>query len=203
MTSKGLLVRLQVKGGQDADTEEFLRSALPLAQQELATTAWFAIRFGGSEYGIFDVFPGDAGRDAHLGGPVAASLVRSAGDLLDQPPAIDKLDVLAEKIPAAGSGGEITKGLLLTFKAKQGEEANVERFLRDARALVLEEPKTVAWWAIRLANGDYGIFDVFADNGGRLAHLAGHVPRELAKHSLTLLGSVPDTTLLDVLAAKL
>ena len=51
--------------------EEFLRSALPLVRQEAATTAWFALRFGRSEYGIFDVFADEAGRDAHLTGPVA------------------------------------------------------------------------------------------------------------------------------------
>jgi quinol monooxygenase YgiN len=203
MATQGLLVRMDVKHGRDADTEEFLRSALPLVQQEPMTSAWFAVRFGRGEYGIFDVFPDEAGRDAHLNGKVAAALMQRAGDLLEKPPDIGKLEVLAQKLPSPGSGGAVTKGVLLTFKAKQGHEAEVEQFLRTARTLVVEEPKTVAWWAIRLANGDYGIFDVFPDNGGRFAHLAGHVPRELAKHSLALLGSVPDLTLIDILSAKL
>ena len=68
MTTKGLLVRLEAKSGKEAEVEEFLRSAVPLVQQEAGTTAWFAIRFGQSEFGIFDVFPDEAGRDAHLTG---------------------------------------------------------------------------------------------------------------------------------------
>ena len=65
-----------------------------------------------------------------------------------------------------------------------------------------QEPKTIAWFAIRLDDSHFGIFDVFPDNGGRFAHLTGHVPRELAKHSLSLLGSVPDIGMLDVVDAK-
>ena len=67
----------------------------------------------------------------------------------------------------------------------------------------MDEPKTTAWFAIRTEDGEYGIFDVFPDNGGRFAHLAGHVPRELAKHALTLLGSMPEMEMLSVEAEKL
>jgi hypothetical protein len=101
-------------------------------------------------------------------------------------------------LPATSSGEPVTKALPLTFKAKAGHETQVAQFLRDAQALVEQEPKTVAWFAIRLDDGHFGIFDVFPDNGGRFAHLTGHVPRELAKHSLSLLGSVPDIGMLDV-----
>jgi quinol monooxygenase YgiN len=203
MASKGLLVRMDAKHGRGGDTEAFLVSALPLVRAEPATQGWFAIRFGRGEYGIFDVFPNDAGRDAHLNGAVANALMQKAGELLDKPPEIAKLDVLAEKVPLADAAETVTRGVLLTFRAKAGHEGEVEKFLRDARSLVMEEPKTFAWYAIRLADGHYGIFDVFPDNGGRFAHLTGQVPRELARHSLALLGSVPDMTLLDILAAKL
>jgi hypothetical protein len=67
---------------------------------------------------------------------------------------------------------------------------------------VEDEPETTAWFAIHL-DGSYGIFDVFPDAGGRFKHLTGHVPRELLKHGLKLLGSFPDTEMLDVLAHKL
>lgn len=203
MVTRGLLVRLDVKHGKDAEVEEFLRSALPLVRAEPATTAWFAIRFGRGEYGIFDVFPDDAGRDAHLGGPVAAALMSRAGELFDQPPRIQKLDVLASKLPATPPAEPDTKAVLLTFRAKTDHTGDVEQFLRDALPLVEAEPKTTAWFAIHLDDGHYGIFDVFPDNGGRFAHLTGHVPRELAKHALTLLGSVPDPELPGVLAEKL
>jgi hypothetical protein len=89
---------------------------------------------------------------------------------------------------------------LLTFKAKHGHEGNVEQFLRDAKAFVDEEPETTAWFAIHLEDGHYGIFDVFPDHGGRFKHLTGRVAQDLAKHALTLLGSLPDPELPNVLA---
>ncbi len=101
MVSRGLLVRLVAKSGKNEEVEEFLLSALPLVQQELNTTAWFAIHLGWSEYGIFDVFPDDAGRDAHLSGQVAKALMERAGALFAEAPSIQKLDVLADKLPAS------------------------------------------------------------------------------------------------------
>jgi quinol monooxygenase YgiN len=193
---------LEVKPGNDAVAEDVLRSALPMVRAEAATTAWFAIRFGRSEYGIFDVFADDAGRDAHLVGPVARALAEAGDTVFARAPRTQKLDVLADKLPATSSGEPVTKALLLTFKAKSGHESQVEQFLRDAQPLVEQEPKTVAWFAVRLDDGRFGIFDVFPDNGGRFAHLTGHVPRELAKHALSLLGSVPDIEMLDVVEAK-
>jgi quinol monooxygenase YgiN len=193
---------LEVKPGNDAVAEDVLRSALPMVRAEAATTAWFAIRFGRSEYGIFDVFPDDAGREAHLKGPVAHALADAGDTVLAGAPRIQKLDVLADKLPVTSSGEPVTKALLLTFKAKSGHESQVEQFLRDAQPLVEQEPKTVAWFAVRLDDGHFGIFDVFPDNGGRFAHLTGRVPRELAKHALSLLGSVPDIEMLDVVEAK-
>jgi quinol monooxygenase YgiN len=203
MVSRGLLVRLEAKPGKEAEVEAFLRSALPLVQKEAGTVAWFAVRFGRAEYGIFDVFPDDAGREAHLAGPVALALKERADELFVRPPQIQRLNVLSDKLPAGRPAAQDTKGLLLTFKAKSGHEPQVEQFLREAQPLVMNEPKTTAWFAIQTDDGQYGIFDVFPDNGGRFAHLAGHVPRELAKHALTLLGSMPDMEMLGVEAEKL
>ena len=203
MVSKGLLVRLEAKSGKDAEVEEFLLSALPIVREEAATTAWFAIRFGRSDYAIFDAFPDDAGREAHLSGPVAKALMERADALFAEPPRIQKLDVLADKLPATIPKEPDTKGLFLTFEAKEGHAPEVEQFLRHAQPLVEEEPETIAWFAIRTDDGKYGIFDVFPDNGGRFKHLIGHVPRELAKSALSLLGSVPDMEMLNVLAEKL
>ncbi len=96
----GLLVRLEAKPGKEAEVESFLRGALPIVQQELATSAWFAIRFGPTSFGIFDVFPDDAGRQAHLTGQVAAALMARASELFAQPPAIEQIDILADKLPS-------------------------------------------------------------------------------------------------------
>ena len=203
MVTRGLLVTMDVNPATDPAVEAFLQSALPMAQQEDGTTAWFAVRFGRSEYGIMDVFPSETERDRHLNGPIAQALIENAPALLMQAPRIQKVNVLAEKLPLPGASQTVTKGLLLTFQAKQGHATQVEQFLRDAQPLVQAEPHTIAWFALDLGDGQYGIFDVFPDNSGRFAHLTGHVPRELAKHSLTLLGSVPDMQMIDIIAAKL
>ena len=99
MVKLALFVRLEAKRGKEADVEKFLRGGLPIVQEEPATIAWFAIRLGPSTFGIFDAFPDEAGRQAHLSGRVAAALMAKAPDLLAQPPAIEKVDVLAAKLP--------------------------------------------------------------------------------------------------------
>jgi hypothetical protein len=88
MVKVALWVRLDAKPGKEADVEAFLRAGLPLVQAEPATTAWFGIRMGPSTFGIFDAFPDEAGRNAHLSGRLA------------KPPAIEKVDVLAAKLPS-------------------------------------------------------------------------------------------------------
>lgn len=93
-----LLVRLVAKPGKEEEVAAFLSSALPLAQSETATVVWFALRISKGEFGIFDAFPDDAGRKAHLAGPIAAALMAKAGDLLAQPPKIEPVDLLAAKL---------------------------------------------------------------------------------------------------------
>ena len=67
-------------------------------QQEPATTAWFGIRLGPTTFAIFDAFPDDAGRDAHVSGKVAKVLMEKAPELLAEPPKIEKADVLADRL---------------------------------------------------------------------------------------------------------
>ncbi|MGW0175639.1 putative quinol monooxygenase [Rhodococcus sp. NPDC003322] len=98
VTTKALLVRLEAKAGKEDAVEEFLRSAVPLVEQEPDTTAWFAVRFGPSSFGIIDAFPDEAGRAAHLGGAVAKALGERAEELFSVPPEISNLDVLADKL---------------------------------------------------------------------------------------------------------
>ena len=98
MAKVALFVRLYAKLGKEAEVESFLRSGLALVEQEPATTAWFGIRLGPSTFGIFDVFPDEAGREAHLTGRVAAALMAKASELLARPPVIEKADVLASKL---------------------------------------------------------------------------------------------------------
>jgi len=99
MVTVGLQVTLQAKPGREGDVQRFLEGGLALVNEEPDTTAWFAIRMGPTTYGIFDVFPSDAGRQAHLQGRVAEALMAQAADLFDEPPDIGPIDVLAAKLP--------------------------------------------------------------------------------------------------------
>lgn len=98
MVKVAIVARLVAKAGKEEEVAAFLASALPLAEQEHATTVWFALRFSKNEFGIFDAFPNEAGRTAHLNGPIAAALMAKAGELLAEPPRIDKVDLLAAKL---------------------------------------------------------------------------------------------------------
>jgi quinol monooxygenase YgiN len=99
MVTVGLLVRLLAKPGKEAEVTSFLKGGLSLVEEEPATIAWFAIRLGPSEFGIFDAFPDDSGRQAHLSGRVADALMAQAPELLEQPPVIEPVDVIAAKLP--------------------------------------------------------------------------------------------------------
>ncbi len=101
MVSVALYVRLEAKSGKEAEVEAFLKGGLPLVQAEPGTTAWFGIRLGPSTFGIFDCFPDEKGRQAHLSGKVAAALMAQAPELFSKEPVIEKVDVLAAKLPEA------------------------------------------------------------------------------------------------------
>ena len=94
-----LLVRLEARPGKESEVEQFLRGGLEIVQDEPATTTWYALRLGPSTFGIFDTFPDDSGRQAHLSGRVAAALMAKAGELLSKPPQIEKVDIVAAKLP--------------------------------------------------------------------------------------------------------
>ena len=97
----------------------------------------------------------------------------------------------------------VTVALLVRLEAKPGKEEEVERFLNSGLALVQEEPATTAWFAIRMGPSTFGIFDAFADESGRQAHLAGKVAAALKQKAAELFAEPPAIETVDVLAAKL
>lgn len=99
MVNCALFMRLEAKPGKEAEVEEFLRSGRALVEEEAGTTAWFALRLNQREFGIFDAFPDESGRRAHLAGKVAEALFAKDLDLLAKEPVIEKIDVLADKLP--------------------------------------------------------------------------------------------------------
>ena len=97
MEKYALLASVQAKPGKEQAVEDFLKSALPLAQQEPGTIRWYAFKTGPDTFGIFDTFADEAGREAHLTGEIAKALRANADTLLAIPPKIEKLDILATK----------------------------------------------------------------------------------------------------------
>lgn len=97
MDTVAILALLEAKPGKEKELEAFLKSAQPLAVAEPATTTWYAVKLGPARFGIFDTFPNDAGRQAHLSGPIAKALMAKADELLAKPPQIEMLDILASK----------------------------------------------------------------------------------------------------------
>lgn len=96
--TKALLVRFEAIEGKGDEVVAFLDQGLGLTQEEPATARWFGLRFGPTSFGIFDAFPDEEGRRAHLAGPVAEALMENVGRLF-QAPSIEEVDVLAEKDP--------------------------------------------------------------------------------------------------------
>ena len=96
-----------------------------------------------------------------------------------------------------------TVGLFVTMEAKPGREGDVAEFLDSGLALVNQEPGTTLWFALRLSNSRYGIFDVFLDDAGRDAHLHGKVAEALMARSPDLFTGPPDIQQVDIQAAKL
>ena len=99
MSKVALYVPLEAKPGKEKEVAEFLKSASPLVDAEPGTVSWFAIQNGPSSFAIFDTFNDETGRNAHLSGKVAAALMAKAGELLAKPPTINKIDILADKLP--------------------------------------------------------------------------------------------------------
>jgi quinol monooxygenase YgiN len=93
--------------------------------------------------------------------------------------------------------------LYLELKAKPGKEEEVAKFLANARALVLAETETVAWFAVRFDKATFAIFDAFNDEAGRTAHLNGAVAAALMANAADLLALAPEIRQPGVLADKL
>ena len=94
---KALFVRLTAKPEREADVAQFLMDALATVNEEQGTVSWYALRFDASTFAIFDTFGDEDGRQAHLGGKVAAALMARADELFANPPMILQADVLASK----------------------------------------------------------------------------------------------------------
>src|SRR5438477_1075190 len=96
-----------------------------------------------------------------------------------------------------------TKALFVRLEAKLGKENEVAKLLREGRGLEQQEPATIAWFGIRLGPTTFAIFDAFADDAGRDAHLSGKVAKALMEKAPDLLADPPKIEKSDVLADRL
>jgi quinol monooxygenase YgiN len=93
-------------------------------------------------------------------------------------------------------------GIWVQLEAKPGKEKEVEAFLKSAQPLAEREPGTITWYAIKMGPGKYGIFDTFADESGRNAHLNGEIAKALFAKANELFAKPPDVAKPEVLASK-
>lgn len=101
MLKLALLARFEAKPGKEDEVARFMDQALALANQESSTPVWFALRLSPSVFGVFDAFTDEAGRQAHLNGPIAQALMANAPELLASPPSIEPVEILGAKIQSA------------------------------------------------------------------------------------------------------
>ncbi|EYF02815.1 putative quinol monooxygenase [Chondromyces apiculatus] len=204
MVKVALVVKLQAKAGKEEALGSFLAGALPLAEDERGTPVWFALRLGASTFGIFDAFPDDAARQTHLSGPIAKALMAKAPELLDAPPSIEPVEVLAVKLARAYPDRSVARlGLLARLEAKAGKEEDVARFLAGALPAAEGEPGTSVWFAFRVGPSTFGIFDTFPDEAARKAHLSGPIATALLAKASELLAAAPVIEPVALTAGKL
>lgn len=96
----------------------------------------------------------------------------------------------------------VTLGILALLEAQPGKGSELAEFLKEARELAIAEEGTVSWYAFKISDTSYGIFDTFATDGARTAHINGQIPAALAKVTVDLLASDPDIRPVDILAVK-
>jgi quinol monooxygenase YgiN len=104
-------------------------------------------------------------------------------------------------IPMTGTQ-ELTRGLLVRLEAKEGKGDDLAQFLEAGRALAEAETGTVTWYAFKVSDTEYGVFDTFETDAARQAHLDGAIPPALTEVAPDLLVSEPSIQPVDLIAAK-
>jgi quinol monooxygenase YgiN len=97
---------------------------------------------------------------------------------------------------------DVKYGLLAKLQARPGRADDLAKLLEAARELAVAESGTVTWYAFTTGDGTFGIFDTFADEAGRQAHLNGQIPGALAEVASELLSSDPVIDQVAVVAVK-
>jgi quinol monooxygenase YgiN len=92
-------------------------------------------------------------------------------------------------------------GLLVVLEARAGKEADAEAFLKSAQPLALTEKGTLKWYAFKIGPRKFGIFDTFANEASRIAHLNGDIAKALGARANELFAVPPQVEKVEVLAS--
>jgi quinol monooxygenase YgiN len=206
MAKLALYIPLHVKNGKEQEVSETLRRAVPIVSAEPGTVAWFAIQEGLSRFAIFETFDDEAGRDAHLNGPVARALMDEAksGDLFEQAPKIHTLEIVADKVRDSQMPKDSFKSaVFIPLQAKRGKVKDVMHFMRSVLPLVNAESDSVAWFAVQERHSSFAIFAVFDDKTGRDAHFNKALATILMDNAESLFVGIPELRTLRILELNL
>ncbi len=199
----GLLVIMKAKSGKEAAVKNFLLGGLNLVNQEPLTASWFAFQIDQNTFGIYDTFEAEEGRQAHLRGEVAKALLANARELLEDFDPNTDIQTIG-LVASNHKSGNQRKGLLVIMKSQQGKSEQVANFLTAGGTMVSDEPQTLSWYALKLDHNTYAIFDTFADDQGRDAHLNGKIVAALMENAPVILDGFEVSAIqkVDILASK-
>lgn len=195
-----LMVRLDAKPEHAAAVAQMLADGRAVVLDEPHTPYWFAARMSPTSFGIFDAFPTDADRTAHLQGRLATSLLAKAPVVLASAPAIDRVEIIGRKHATSSA---VTVGLVAQVRARPERAGEVEALLASGEQIVAAEPGTTVWFALKLDATRFAIFDAFATAAARQAHIEGKLARTLVSRAGELLAEPPVIEPIDILASKL
>lgn len=174
-----LLVRIKACSGHEKAVADFLRAGLALAQAEKETISWYALQFSSNTFGVFDTFPTESGRDAHLSGAIGSQLPGLVQKGIIEAPQVEKVNILASKLTHAKSGDNQVALVVRVTPFSSGYSSAVNDFLIAGLPLAQEEIATNTWYALKFSDGTYGVFDTFPNDAGRQAHLNGRIGSQL------------------------
>jgi quinol monooxygenase YgiN len=186
------MIKMESQHNKSAELEKFLKLGGSLVKKtEPNTKVWFALKESNKEFIIFDAFLNDEGRNQHFAGKVAAALKEDSKVLVKGGwedgvvKHITNSRILSSKMPSTNT--KVTVANYIVFKAKEGRTQQLADLLTGAAELVQKtEPKTTFWFALKLNDDTFAIFDAFEDASGQKAHFAGKVAGALKSNSKTL-----------------
>lgn len=216
--TKATMIPMTAASGQQADLRSFLTVGRDLvAKTEPGTPYWYALEQegGAGGFAIFDLFPNQAGRDAHFNGEVAAALAGKAPQLVDGGwddgvvANVQHYQTIGQKLPDEPVA--VTKATFISLQAAPGQADALAQFLVAGCQMVIDgEPLTPYWLALRSEVDDhrFAIVDLFAGPQGREAHFKGDVAAALEANADTLVaggwtqGVLANVVHFDVVAAR-